>query len=91
MRQQMNDYRSDMLNYINSVSLALQDTVLFLDTHPNNAEALAYFDECSKMRNEALAEYAKKYGPILVDDVTMSEVDYWNWINQPWPWEEGGN
>ncbi len=86
----MNAYKDDMLEWINAVSLAMQDTVLFLDTHPNNKAALAYFDECSNMRNEALKEYAKKYGPLLVDDVTMSDEDYWNWINQPWPWEEGG-
>ncbi len=86
----MNMRRSDLLDYIDAVSLAVVDTVLFLDTHPKNTEALEYFKECSKMRNAALDEYAKRYGPLTVDTVTLSDDEYWNWIDQPWPWEEGG-
>lgn len=90
MTRTMTSYRDDMLHKIDSISLALQDTVLFLDTHPDDPKALAFFEECSKMRNQALEDYAKEYGPLIIDDVTVSDADYWNWINQPWPWEEGG-
>lgn len=90
MANGMNSYRMESLRKIDEISLALQDTVLFLDTHPEDKEALAFFDECSKMRNEALEAYAKEFGPLIVDDVTMSSADYWDWINQPWPWEVGG-
>lgn len=83
-------YQKDMLRSIDAISLALQDTVLYLDTHPTDTNALAKFDEYSKMRNEAMAAYAKEYGPLIIDDVTMSDANYWNWIDQPWPWEEGG-
>ncbi|MFI3207618.1 MAG: spore coat protein CotJB [Eubacteriales bacterium] len=89
MTRQSNSYQQEMLRSIDSISLALQETVLFLDTHPYDKDALAFFDECSKMRNEALETYAKEYGPLLIDDVTMTDADYWNWINQPWPWEGG--
>lgn len=82
-----NSYQSEMLRKIDAVSLAMQDTVLFFDTHPEDPDALAYFDECSKTRNEMLEAYAKEYGPLIIDDVTTSNADYWDWINQPWPWE----
>lgn len=87
MSRNMNSYQTDMLRSIDSISLALQDTVLFLDTHPEDANALEAFTEYSKMRNEALEAYAKEYGPLIIDDVTTSDANYWNWINQPWPWE----
>lgn len=87
MSDGMKSYQTEMLRKIDAVSLAMQDTVLFLDTHPVDGEALAFFDECSKMRNEYLEAYAKEYGPLIIDDVTTSDADYWNWINQPWPWE----
>lgn len=90
MMRKIDTKQREMLDWVNSISFAVQETLLFLDTHPNDMEALAFFDECSKMRNEALAEYAKSYGPLLIDDVTISDADYWNWINQPWPWELGG-
>ncbi|MBS5647226.1 MAG: spore coat protein CotJB, partial [Lachnospiraceae bacterium] len=35
--------RSQLLNYINEVSFAAYDALLFLDTHPDDADALAYF------------------------------------------------
>ena len=38
---------------------------------------------------EALKEYAEVYGPLTVDTVSENS-DCWNWINEPWPWQEGG-
>lgn len=37
---------------------------------------------------EALKEYAEVYGPLTVDTVSENS-DCWNWINEPWPWQEG--
>ena len=52
--------------------------------------ALLFFNECSRKRNEALREYASAYGPLTIDTATACESDYWSWINEPWPWQEGG-
>lgn len=54
--QKMN--RRELLNYINEISFAVDDTKLFLDTHPWDQNALLFFNECSRKRNEALREYA---------------------------------
>lgn len=81
--------RDDLLNWINIVSFAVDDAKLFLDTHPCSQEALAYFDEYVELRNKALKEYAKYYGPLTVDTVCKSS-QYWNWVNEPWPWQKGG-
>ena len=35
--------RRELLEWINTVSFAVDDVKLFLDTHPCNAEALEYF------------------------------------------------
>ena len=98
--------RKDLLQWINVVSFAVDDVKLFLDTHPCDQNALAYFQEYSRMRNEALKEYAKYYGPLTIDTAAESCADRWdrigpalfnesgadrgNWINEPWPWQEGG-
>ena len=82
--------RQDLLHWISVVSFAVYDTQLFLDTHPDNTEALAYFREYSTLRNQALAEYAKYYGPLTIDTANINCRDKWTWINEPWPWEEGG-
>ena len=46
--------RRDLLHWINVISFAVNDTTLFLDTHPDDREALAFFDECQEKRNRAL-------------------------------------
>lgn len=82
--------RKDLLDHINAVSFAVDDVKLFLDTHPCDEDALAYFREYSCLRNEALKEYATYYGPLTIDTAVYSCADRWNWINEPWPWQEGG-
>ena len=82
--------RRQLLNHINQVSFAVDETKLYLDTHPCDREALAYFREMSHKRNHALKEYAEAYGPLTIDTAAESCTERWNWINEPWPWQEGG-
>nr|WP_317283143.1 spore coat protein CotJB [uncultured Sellimonas sp.] len=88
----MNGYasRKELLEHINSVSFAVNDLTLFLDTHPCNKEALSSFYKYREERTKALKEYASCYGPLTIDTVNPSACDNWNWINEPWPWQEGG-
>lgn len=81
--------RRELMEWINVVSFAVDDVKLFLDTHPCDAEALEYFDEFKKQRVQALREYAKYYGPLTLDTEAGS-CDRWKWVNEPWPWQEGG-
>lgn len=82
--------RKEMLDHINQVSFAVDEAKLFLDTHPQDPDAMAYFCEFSHKRNQALKEYASLYGPLTTDTVVQSRTDTWNWIDEPWPWQEGG-
>lgn len=82
--------RKDLMDYINEVSFAVNDVTLYLDTHPCDPDALEYFYEFSKRRNQALRDYATYYGPLTIDSTVASCSDRWNWINEPWPWQEGG-
>ena len=82
--------RKELLTHIYQVCFAVVDVKLYLDTHPCDSEALAYFREYSRKRNLALKEYAAAYGPITIDTADASASDRWNWINEPWPWQEGG-
>ena len=81
--------RRELMDWINVVSFVVDDVKLFLDTHPGCEEALEYFEEFRKQRVEALKEYAKYYGPLTLDTAYTPE-EYWCWIQEPWPWQEGG-
>ena len=82
--------RRQLMDHINQVSFAVDDAKLYLDTHPCDREALDYFREMSRKRNRALKEYAEAYGPLTIDTADQSCTERWNWINEPWPWQEGG-
>ena len=82
--------RKDLMEKINIASFVLDDVQLFLDTHPCDKDALEFFEKYTEMRQCALKEYAKYYGPLTIDSLDTDLCECWNWINEPWPWQEGG-
>ncbi len=85
-----NQQREMLLKKINEVSFAVNDIALFLDTHPDCQEALEFYRKYVTERNEALAEYARLYGPLTIDTADDNCSRSWEWIQQPFPWEAKG-
>lgn len=81
--------KEELLNTINEVSFAVNDIALYLDTHPDDEEALDYYREKVMLRNEALKEFAARYGPLTIDTGNDDMSRRWDWVLQPWPWEGG--
>ena len=83
--------KSMLLKKIDETSFAVTDIHLYLDTHPCDEKALAYYMEMADKRRELMKEYALTYGPLTIDDARYTSKDTWEWIKQPFPWErEGG-
>lgn len=82
--------RQELTNRINAASFAVDDVKLFLDTHPCDKDAMEYFEKYQEMRKCALREYAKYYSSLTIDTVRTDSCENWNWIDEPWPWQEGG-
>ncbi|MDR3645778.1 MAG: spore coat protein CotJB [Clostridia bacterium] len=78
-----------LMNKISEVSFAMYELHLFLDTHPNDATAMALLNKYSDTRNALAAEYQSKYGPLNTYDVDTNNK--WLWNADPWPWEYGAN
>ena len=79
--------KARLMKMIEELSFALDDTRLFLDTHPDNQEALMYFERTMHLRNRTVKEYTMKYGPISQYDVNLSCG--WTWNDCPLPWNGG--
>lgn len=80
----------DMLLYkIQMYNFAMKDMNLYLDIYPDDKKMLSNFQEYKKMYNELKNKYENVYGPLCVKDVVSS--DKWTWIDNPWPWDKGGN
>lgn len=79
--------REELLNTINEVSFAVNDITLYLDTHPEDQEAMEFFREKVMMRKEAMEEYARRFCPLTIDTADDDCSRRWEWVMQPWPWE----
>lgn len=74
-----------LLQRVYEVSFAMDDVVLYLDTHPEDIEALNYYHYVSDLRQQAVEAYEAQCGPLMFDQVR--DENYWSWVNDPWPWE----
>lgn len=77
--------RETAMRKVQMLSFALDDTILFLDTHPTSQPALAFFAETQKEYVEAVAEYEAEFGPLTAGDT--DSMRGWQWVETPWPWE----
>lgn len=80
----MNEQKN-LLSRIMTCDFILTETALFLDTHPDCAEALAFFKKHQEMRKNAAEEYAQKFGMLRHQDYDGQNT--WQWTEGPWPWE----
>ena len=77
--------REKLLKPLQMYNFALVDASLFLDTHPKDKEALAYFNRVKKLANGAKEEFERKYGPVRQE--STGEETQWRWATEQWPWE----
>lgn len=56
--------RSEIILKIQELSFACVDLNLYLDTHPDDANAVNMYNSFSKQLNEAIRNYECKYGPL---------------------------
>lgn len=75
----------DTMQKLRAVDFALVETALFLDGYPDNAEALAYYHELKKKREELYKAYTTSCGPLTI--FTNESDSSWSWAKTPWPWE----
>ena len=81
--------REKLLRQIQSEDFALYETVLFLDGHPHDEGALAFYRAHRDMLEKLKREYTKKYGPLTIYD--NQDEKCWHWIDKPLPWEKEAN
>lgn len=79
--------QKQLLQHIHEVGFAVDDVLLYLDTHPCDGEALAYCGKMTSMRKEAVQAYSRRFGPLTVECAGENADGSWEWIAQPWPWE----
>ena len=85
--KQSNMEQRKLLDKITGLSFAVLEASLYLDGHPNNRMALAYYTKLKMELDEATKLYESKFGPLSNHSTGGNETKGWLWTKQPWPWE----
>lgn len=83
--------REKLMSKIDTISFAINDLTLYLDTHPDCQNGLPLFKELLKKRLDLLAEFASRYYPLTQISIVTGDSDCncYGWGEGPMPWEGG--
>ena len=85
--QQKRMNQKELYEWIMMLGFCAVDMKLYLDTHPDDEEALNYFNQCNTLYNAAKQSYQEQFG--LLNAFSEQERFSWDWNTAPMPWEGG--
>ena len=77
--------KEQLLRDIGIVDFTLIDLTLYLDTHPEDRNALEYFNHYNRIKQQMVREFSQKYYPLSLRLADCSNE--WRWGEAPLPWE----
>lgn len=85
--QQKRMNQKELYEWIMMIGFCAVDMMLYLDTHPDDEEALNYFNQCTALYNAAKQSYQEQFGQL--NAFSEQERSSWDWNTAPMPWEGG--
>ena len=86
MKQQLPDEYYQLLEEIQAIDFALVELTLYLDTHPDDLQAMQQFNEYSHQSRQLKQQFEKKFGPLQQFGNSYTDAN-WSWGTTPWPWQ----
>lgn len=74
---------------LQALAFAIQELALYLDTHPDDSEALELYRTYQKMHYKCSMDYQQDCGPL--NHKTPVDHKNYTWMDDPWPWEFAAN
>ncbi|MCP3025828.1 spore coat protein CotJB [Halobacillus sp. A5] len=74
------------MEQIQQVDFALVELTLYLDTHPQDYNAIQQFNQLAVQSKQLKGQYEQQFGPLKQFGGSFSSYP-WNWIDSPWPWQ----
>lgn len=76
------------LSELMALDFAIDELGLYLVTHADDKEALDLYWNYIRLAQEGREKYEAAYGPLSQTTITP---EGFQWLKDPWPWEQGGN
>jgi len=80
-----NYYR--LLEELQAADFVLVELTLYLDTHPDDMQAIQQFNQFVQHRTQLAQRYEMEYGPLLQFGRYSFTKYPWQWVETPWPWQ----
>ena len=74
------------MEQLQAVDFVLVELTLYLDTHPNDFDAINQFNQFAKERKRRKKVIESNYGPLMQYGNSYSGSP-WDWNDAPWPWQ----
>lgn len=79
--------REQLFNFINELTFALVELNLFLDTHPDDEQALKTFTMLAAALKSYRHDYVNRYAPLTAYDSSDQTPFEWVSPENKWPWQ----
>ncbi|MFJ7928440.1 spore coat protein CotJB [Peribacillus sp. NPDC096448] len=87
MNKKLDDEYYQLLEQIQAADFVLVELTLYLDTHPNDQQALQQFNQFHEYSKQLKSVFEPKYGPLLGFGNSLGGENKWEWGQGPWPWQ----
>ena len=77
--------KEEAMQKVRETMFAVNEIALYLDTHPQDRNALQVHKKYVEEYKEAKKHYEENFGPLSI----YTENDNWSWVYDKWPWEGG--
>ena len=80
--------KSRIIQNVYELGFVMTEALLYLDTHPNDNEAIEYYNTMKKRYNDAVEAYENSIGPLTFNSTGVN--NYFDWAATPLPWDKEG-
>ena len=81
--------RDALLRQITILDFMSTDLQLYLNTNPDDSEALEMYNDCVQNSQHARKQFEEHFGPLT--GFRSKGQPGWTWSQNPWPWAEEFN
>jgi spore coat protein JB len=83
--------QDNMLTKLMELDFISLDLGLFLNTHPDNTEAIDSYNQVITAADALRLKFEEAYGPLCSFRSYAADTQQWQWIDNPWPWQKEAN
>lgn len=85
-KHQLPDEYYRLLEEIQAIDFVLVELTLYLDTHPNDVQAIQQFNQCTAYSKQLKQQFEAKFGMLQHFGGSFADAN-WSWGRAPWPWQ----